>query len=113
MPRISHGELVQMQVAGENRCVCCGEIIPEGRQVCPRCDGSAVDPGFTNGLLAELQLLRMKIREGKLVEVVRCRHCIHGEELINGWYLCYIKGGYCFKPDFFCSDGKRREDNDS
>ena len=22
-----------------NRCVCCGEIIPEGRQVCPNCEG--------------------------------------------------------------------------
>lgn len=22
----------------ENRCVCCGEIIPEGRQVCIRCE---------------------------------------------------------------------------
>lgn len=22
----------------ENRCVCCGEIIPEGRQVCPSCE---------------------------------------------------------------------------
>ena len=22
----------------ENRCVCCGEIIPEGRQVCPYCE---------------------------------------------------------------------------
>ena len=21
-----------------NRCVCCGEIIPEGRQVCPNCE---------------------------------------------------------------------------
>lgn len=21
----------------ENRCICCGEIIPEGRQVCPSC----------------------------------------------------------------------------
>ena len=21
----------------ENRCVCCGEIIPEGRMVCPLC----------------------------------------------------------------------------
>ena len=26
---------------GENadRCVCCGEVIPEGRQVCPACEG--------------------------------------------------------------------------
>ena len=22
----------------ENRCVCCGAIIPEGRQVCPTCE---------------------------------------------------------------------------
>ena len=22
----------------ENRCICCGEIIPEGRQVCPACE---------------------------------------------------------------------------
>mgnify|MGYP003299620216 CR=1 FL=1 len=22
----------------ENRCVCCGEIIPEGRMVCPQCE---------------------------------------------------------------------------
>lgn len=25
-------------VASDNRCVCCGAIIPEGRQVCPICD---------------------------------------------------------------------------
>lgn len=23
---------------GPERCVCCGEIIPEGRQVCPQCE---------------------------------------------------------------------------
>lgn len=22
----------------DNRCVCCGEIIPEGRMVCPNCE---------------------------------------------------------------------------
>lgn len=22
----------------ENRCVCCGKIIPEGRMVCPQCE---------------------------------------------------------------------------
>lgn len=25
-------------MAYENTCVCCGEVIPEGRQVCPRCE---------------------------------------------------------------------------
>lgn len=24
-----------------NTCVCCGVVIPEGRQVCPQCEGSA------------------------------------------------------------------------
>ena len=23
----------------EDRCVCCGEVVPEGRQVCPTCEG--------------------------------------------------------------------------
>jgi hypothetical protein len=26
---------------GGDRCVCCGEIIPEGRQVCPACSEDA------------------------------------------------------------------------
>ena len=25
------------------RCACCGEIIPEGRQVCPNCERSVQD----------------------------------------------------------------------
>ena len=25
--------------SGINSCVCCGDIIPEGRQVCPKCEG--------------------------------------------------------------------------
>lgn len=25
----------------EERCICCGEIIPEGRQVCPSCEAEA------------------------------------------------------------------------
>ena len=24
----------------ENRCICCGEIIPEGRQVCINCENA-------------------------------------------------------------------------
>lgn len=27
----------------DNRCVCCGEIIPEGRQVCPNCENGPMD----------------------------------------------------------------------
>lgn len=27
----------------EEKCICCGEVIPEGRQVCPKCEGMALD----------------------------------------------------------------------
>lgn len=30
---------IQLYRPDVNRCVCCGEIIPEGRQVCPICEG--------------------------------------------------------------------------
>ena len=30
----------------ENRCVCCGEIVPEGRQVCPTCEARASVPKY-------------------------------------------------------------------
>lgn len=26
---------------GEERCVCCGAVIPEGRMVCPECERKA------------------------------------------------------------------------
>ena len=28
-----------------DRCVCCGEIIPEGRQVCPQCEDGVEKDG--------------------------------------------------------------------
>lgn len=33
----------RLEIPTENRCVCCGAIIPEGRQVCPNCERSAED----------------------------------------------------------------------
>lgn len=25
-------------MANADRCICCGEIVPEGRQICPQCE---------------------------------------------------------------------------
>ena len=33
----------------DNRCVCCGEIIPEGRQVCPNCMEINHPDGYAGG----------------------------------------------------------------
>ena len=31
----------EINIGNINTCVCCGQIIPEGRQVCPNCEGDA------------------------------------------------------------------------
>lgn len=33
----------------EERCICCGEIIPEGRQVCPKCEEKSLENKETHG----------------------------------------------------------------
>ena len=44
---VSHNDPAEDQpthtLPGDNaeRCVCCGEIIPEGRQICPACEKKA------------------------------------------------------------------------
>lgn len=40
LERLTHDALraVLDAMTNTNRCICCGEIIPEGRQVCPRCE---------------------------------------------------------------------------
>ena len=48
----------------EDRCVCCGEIVPEGRQVCPTCEaGAAPKRGMKDILMRHAYLLQ---RESEL-----------------------------------------------
>ena len=49
----------------ENRCVCCGKIVPEGRQVCPACDKCA-HVWVYDGLCKD---------DGKAYFTYRCRKC--------------------------------------
>ena len=55
----------------ENRCVCCGEIIPEGRQVCEKCEREAEDEDYKisgqdqrRGLHCRGKVLPMRVRPG-------------------------------------------------
>lgn len=83
----------------EDRCICCGEIVPEGRMVCPNCMAKLKDAPMT---------LKPYVQKGRLVEVTRCREC--------RWYS--KEEGICFHPssiqlrvreDFYCAYGKRRK----
>ena len=42
-----------MNIENVDRCVCCGEIIPEGRQVCPACESKV----RSDRILADLKKL--------------------------------------------------------
>lgn len=44
----------------ENRCIFCGEIIPEGRQVCPECERKAL-----NGKLNRAEIRRIQKQQSK------------------------------------------------
>ena len=106
------------------KCVCCGAIIPEGRQVCPSCEekeNRLIDPSV---LIRDLTAMKSvydaialdgiikALKEAPAVdavEVVRCGKC---KSRPKGEY------GMCHKlcrqthEDDFCSYGERRTDNE-
>ena len=61
---------LKVRVTDVDRCVCCGEIIPEGRQVCPACESKV----RSDRILADLQkLLTLKAD----VEWDTLRYCVN------------------------------------
>lgn len=60
----------------EDRCVCCGEIIPEGRQVCIRCEIMAeTEEDLINLKVAE-ELLREYANESKICRDISIRNTL-------------------------------------
>ena len=47
-------------VFAEEHCVICGAVIPEGRQVCPLCEGAAFTPKKPAGIPATTFLSRLR-----------------------------------------------------
>lgn len=46
------------------------------------------------------------------VEIVRCKDCKHSKRMCQPWYdLVCEKHGNANTPDWFCGDGKRRDDD--
>ena len=104
----------------EDKCVCCGEIIPEGRQVCPNCMvavGKRLDLIDRQALLAKLKgtsryfSVKFDIEEAPTVdavEVVRCKDCKHREDGLCTLESVYDYPWYYTKDDDFCSYGERK-----
>lgn len=64
-----------------DRCVCCGDIIPEGRQVCPNCESGAkprcIKSSFYGGGNVRT-VFRAKSAYGKWCMAVFTEMVIHG-----------------------------------
>ena len=64
-----------------DRCICCGEIIPEGRQVCPRCQASTCkNHGVTikpDGIhdLSPHQYEEDVTLRNVTIQILRCKIC--------------------------------------
>ena len=55
----------------EERCIFCGEIIPEGRQVCPNCEKDESDYEFKVGD----EVITTDGRRGVISDVCHCQNC--------------------------------------
>ena len=94
---MSNISLIDGHIDNAEHCVCCGAVIPEGRQVCIIC-----------GLKTNY-----KQSTADVVEVVRCKDCRLATEdiMIDGWYYCY-NDCISHKPDDYCSHGVRKDKED-
>ena len=61
----------------------------------------------------ELERLRAELKAvyghgGDLVEVVRCKDCMHCEVHLDGWHVCGLTH-LAHHSDYYCASGERRE----
>lgn len=94
---MSNISLTDGHIDNAEHCVCCGAVIPEGRQVCIICDLK------TN----------YKQSTADVVEVVRCKDCKYAFHHPLGYIYCHRDGRNAyemvFKKDSFCSYGERKD----
>ena len=94
---MSNVSLIDGHIDNAEHCVCCGAVIPEGRQVCIIC-----------GLKTNY-----KQSTADAVEVVRCKDCKYAFHHPLGYIYCHRDGRNAyemvFKKDSFCSYGERKD----
>ena len=91
---MSNISLIDGHIDNEEHCVCCGAVIPEGRQVCIIC-----------GLKTNY-----KQSTADVVEVVRCKDCKHLIKDIFDRTACNRTFDmFGVLKDDFCSYGERKD----
>ena len=89
---MSNISLIDGHIDNAEHCVCCGAVIPEGRQVCIIC-----------GLKTNYKQSTVDV-----VEVVRCKDC---KNLTFSDFYSECSKGYMgiVSPDDYCSRGERKD----
>lgn len=63
-----------------DRCICCGEIIPEGRMVCPNCEEGVTNQNKKRILVGTPNMIGMwKNLFGDSVDYIEQPNCEEGE----------------------------------
>lgn len=106
----------------EDRCVCCGEIVPEGRMVCQQCINMVKETPRFYGLYTPLTFEPSLTKDAcpmckrpfnkDFVEVVRCKNCewwTKQKDSLQG--KCILYGTYP-TGNWYCANGKRKEETD-
>lgn len=75
-------------------------------------DSFDIDYGIKKASIRRSELRISQVQQVDAVEIVRCKDCKHlGEN--DGYYFCNAIGiSFGDKPNWFCADGKRKEQND-
>ena len=89
---MSNISLIDGHIDNAEHCVCCGAVIPEGRQVCIIC-----------GLKTNYKQSTVDV-----VEVIRCKDCVNRVEFDTNKFHCELTGYYCGEKGY-CSDGTPKE----
>lgn len=75
-----------------------------------RCDKEHANEHFIFGIESVLEYVE-NLPAVDAVPVVRCRECMYSYEDLGGLYCSYGPCVDCpVSPDFWCANGKRRED---
>ena len=102
---MSNVRLIVGHIDNAEHCVCCGSVIPEGRQVCIIC-----------GLKTNY-----KQSTADVVEVVRCKDCVFSREMDKYEKKLYLENcvgctkhsvsyhSVIMQGDDFCSYGERKD----
>ena len=96
-------------MANAEKCVCCGAVIPEGRQVCPSCEGKkmANEKRLIDANVLLTSPLWDYLKEGyeksSARTIIATQHTVDAVEVVHGKWEIRPDPYRMFYPNYHCS----------